>query len=61
MKVVGAGMVNGDGHDKQVAVDEVEGYTGDISWTVRLRLEKWKNNARQGSSDWALKGRNNPA
>jgi hypothetical protein len=54
-------MVNGDGHDKQVAVDEVEGYTGDISWTVRLRLEKWKNNARQGSSDWALKGRNNPA
>ena len=41
-KVVGAGMVDGYGHDNLVAVDEMEGYTCDISRAVGFCIQAWK-------------------
>ena len=49
-------MVDGYGHDDPVAVDEVEGYTGDISGTMGFCCKRGKDGCGENQGSEPLKG-----
>ena len=55
-EVVGAGVVDGYGHDDPVAVDEPEGYTGDISGAMGFCYERGKGSCGENQGSEPLEG-----